>query len=449
MHPCLDCPRFYQPVPASGPKTRGGVLFVGEAPGPEENKRGMVFIGKTGQEVDQHYLPLAGLRREQCTFTNAIKCYPINAGGKLDIKSKKDRMLLDSCADFHLREEIRQMQPSLVVPMGAFACAAFGNIDLERQHGYPLDHRNDYVLFPMYHPALGLHEPKKMLLIRNDWVRLKKLMGDTLPLVLDRCPKPDYREAAVSEILNIDPDFPMGCDTESSSKGEPYCFTFSQEYGKARLIWGGDREHLDVLNQKLAKFRAPILFHNWLYDWPVTEKMGLKFPLSRIVDTMQRVYHLGNLPQGLKSLAWRELGMEMQDFDDLVTPFSSDLCYRYLQRAAREKWEKPETQLVRSPEGTWKTYQPQSVGTKLKRFFTDIGNNPDKDIFGAWDNWEAQWPEIEERMGPWPGKCISHVPVDDALYYACRDADALLRLWWVIKRMSANVRHYSQEEWRR
>jgi len=141
--------------------------------------------------------------------------------------------------------------------------------------------------------------------------------------------------------------------------------------------------------------------------------------------------------------------MEMMDFDDLVTPYSSSLVLSYYRNAQLVDWDKPEEETVRDENGQWKLYRPQSMKTKLKRFFTDYANNPEKDVFKTWDNWEDRHKEIEAECGLWPGKCISHVPFEKALYYACRDADSLLRLWPVIKRMSANVRHVSQEHWRR
>lgn len=178
--------------------------------------------------------------------------------------------------------------------------------------------------------------------------------------------------------------------------------------------------------------------------------MGIHLPYRYVVDTMARVFHLGNLPQGLKALAYRELGMTMQDFDDVVTPHSSLNVLHYYHIASTMKWDRPEEELVQDDKtGLWKLYKPQSMNTKLKRFFTDYSKNPAKDIFEMWTkNWVAQQSMIEAECGEWPGKCISHVPFEQTLHYACRDADALLRLWPVLKAMSRQVRHYSQEQWR-
>ena len=457
MNRCAACPNINACIPPNGPTSRGGVLFVGEAPGKDEDKQarlnppGVPFIGRTGEEVNRHYLPLAGLRRDRVCFHNSISCLPITAGGKLDPKRAKDLALLESCATARLYPLIERMHPSTIVPLGQFACRAiFGEaFDLELRHGMPTMTPWGIPAFPMYHPALGLHEPKKMIYIRADWRRLKQFLDGTLHIPEDPYPEPDYAECLDAVDIDIDPDQPLAADTESSREGA-FCLTYSQRAGTGRLIRADREDLLAVLQLSLNHHRAPILFHNWLYDWSVTDAMGLSFPFERIVDTMVRVYHLGNLPQGLKALGFRELGMVMQDFDDLVSPYSRQEVLDYYWRAYAETWDKPEPQTVRGEDGKWKLYQPQSMNTKLKRFFTDLKKNPDKDVFGMWtENWTEEQGMIEARLGPWPGMDIRHAPFEKVLNYACRDADALIRLWRdVLQPMSRLVRKCPQEQWR-
>lgn len=450
MTRCSACPGLNTCLPVDG---HGDILFIGEAPGKQENQKGRVFIGKTGDEVNRHYLPVAGLRRDGVTFTNAIRCLPITPGGKLDPKRRQDMELLESCATHHLYPLIERSHFKLLVPLGAFACKAVmgDGFDLELRHGIPTESLWGIPAFPMYHPALGIYEPKKMLYIRTDWHRLKLYLRGSLPAREDEwAGKEDYREVTdEDEIQDIDVDRPMGADTESNRKREPFCLTYSQSAGRGRLIRADNTALLRAFQRKLSEFRSPILFHNWFYDWTVTEAMGLHFPYRRIVDTMSRVFHLGNLPQGLKALAYRELGMAMQDFDDLVTPYSSQYVINYYDICRTFNWPKPDEELEQdSKTGLWKIKKPQSMNTKLKRFFTDLKNNPDKDVFKAWENWDRSHAMMEAEFGAWPGKCISHVPFDATLYYACRDADALIRLWPVLQQMRANVRHTMQENWR-
>lgn len=444
---CALCPNVNKCLPEDG---RGDVLFIGEAPGAQENKRGTVFTGKTGDEVNRHYLPLAGLRRDTVRFTNAIRCLPVSTGGKLDPKRAQDTALLQSCTNTFLYPSIEAQPPRLIVPMGAFACRAiFGEgFDLELEHGIPQESKWG-MAYPMFHPALGIYEPKRMLLLRNDWIRLRRYLGGKLVLPEDPYPNPDYREVTdAKELAELDPTLPLGCDTESTKEREPYCLTYSQKAGTGRLIRTQRVDLLIQFQRHLDRWEAPLLWHNWFYDWGVTERMGLQFPHHRVVDTMAEVYRLGNLPQGLKALSRRELGMQMQDFEDLVEPHSRELVLDYFRRAQAVEWPKPEPDLIQDSLGQWKVYKAQSLNTKLKRFFTDVGKDLDKDVFKTWDNWKDSQVQIEAEVGPFPGMCISHVPFHDTLFYACRDADALIRLYPILKKMQARVRKFPQDRWR-
>lgn len=455
MTRCALCPGTNACIPPDGPMD-ADIVFIGEAPGFQENQNalkhfpGKPFIGSSGKEVDQHYLPLAGLRRHRVIFANTISCLPTSAGGKLDPKRRQDVALAQCCFAHHLRPLIERVRPQLIVTLGAFArigMAMEGTLD--HDHGIPQEAPDGRVVFPMYHPALGIYEPKKMLLIRNDWIRLKKFLVGTLDLHVDDV-ETDYQEVEDGEELDrLDPSQPLACDTESKRGGEPFCFTYSQNAGAGRLIRASRWDLLLRLNRYLQEWKAPILWHNWFYDWTVTEAMGLTFPFRKIVDTMASVYRLGNLPQGLKALAFRELGMEMQDFEDLVIPYSREHVLNYYRIAQTCDFPKPDEELkIDDKTGQWKLYRPQGMSTKLKRFFTDYEKNPDKDVFLTWDNWEASQAMIEAEIGPWPGMCISHVPFEKTLHYACRDADALIRLWPVLQQMKARVRKYPQHEWR-
>lgn len=455
MTRCNLCPGDHSCVPPSGP-CNSPIRFIGEGPGWDEDKKLIPFVGKTGREVNEHYLPLAGLRRDNQWFWNAMLCMPKGQHGKLDMNRAADRELVNCCANTHLLPELRRCNDySLLVLMGAFACHVIDpTINLELQHGIPLETKWGTV-FPMYHPAGGIHEPKKMLQIRNDWVRLRKYLAGKLILPEDEyAEKEDYKEIKGTEDLDESlrgmSEYPIANDTESTRDRNPFCLTYSVRPGEGRLIQATRLDVLECFQSYIHAWRGPILWHNWLYDGAVVKRMGLKFPRRLIVDTMVKSFHLGNLPQGLKALAYRELGMEMQDFDDLVSPYSSKLVIEYYRRAYNEEWEKPPAELVRDKDGKWKPYQPQSMSTKLKRFFTDYQKSEgDKDVFTMWTkNWADQQQTIQEKCGRWPGKCITHVPFDEVLHYACRDADATLRLWPIIQKMTAVVRHTTQENWR-
>jgi hypothetical protein len=298
-----------------------------------------------------------------------------------------------------------------------------------------------------------------MLLIRNDWVRLRKYLAGKLKQPVDPYPEPDYRlitpKETVSDYLygvlsslNCNDYIPMACDTEVNRFREPHCMTFSIQPGTGRLIKANDTWARTDLQAIVNIWPGPILWHNWLgIDEKACRDMGLRISYSKIVDTMVRCFHLGNLPQGLKALAYRLLGMRMESFEDVVTPYSTPLCLSYLREAYNHEWPKPEEQLIRADDGSWKLYKPQSMNTKLKRFMSDYQKNPNLSVFDRWANWEDYHKQVEDVMGPWPGRDISYVPFDRTLHYACRDADALIRLWPVLESMTRQVRRTPQENW--
>ena len=454
MQRCPLCPGINNVVPSDGPED-ADLVFVGEAPGKDENKKLKPFIGKTGDEVNRGYLPLCNLRRENVLFTNAIRCLPPGIG-RLNSKRDADLQMLQSCAECHLYPELEAARPELIIPMGAFACRAIDpDIDLEIHHGFPLDTSRGTV-FPMYHPAGGIHEPKKMLQIRTDWTRLNKYLKGKLKLPKDHFAGIEQYELItdpelVTATLESYRHMSMSCDTEITRQKIPYCLTFSTEPGTGFMILADDKACLAAFQEELNQWRGVILFHNWLFDRDVVIRMGLKFPEKRIRCTMLMAFHLGNIPQGLKALAYRELGMTMMDFDDLVTPCAVPRVLEYYRDCFVEEWDRPEPQLERDKDGKWKLYKPQSFTTKLKRFFKDYEKNPLKDVFEMWTkNWEPLQAEVEERVGPWPGKCITYAAEDrweDTLRYACRDADATIRLYPVLKRMIRNMRKTVAENW--
>lgn len=453
MSRCSRCPGVSTCLEPQGPDS-ATILIIGEYPGKDENRRGQILTGKVGQELDRHYLPLAGLRREQVVMAYALGCMPATNGGKLDVKKMGDAALLETCASERLHTLIETGRFSLLVPLGNLALRTVcSGVEIELSHGIPRTSQWGIPVFPMFHPGLGIHEPKKMLHIRTDWHRLRAYCKGTLRVPVDAYPTPDYREVTDAvEIDSLDVSLPLAIDTESTRKKEPYCLTYSQRPGTGRLVRAGNSAVLERLGQRLRSWRSHLLFHNLLYDEPIVRAMGVSGHFQHYVDTMAEVYHLGNLPQGLKALAFRELGMTMEDFEDVIGPHSKKRVVDFYKAAASLEWEKPEEETRYDNEtGRWKLYRPQGMATKFKRFFTDYRKNPAKDIFNMWsDNWKAYQEEIERRVGgEFPGMCITHAPFEQVLHYACRDADATLRLYLnVITPMQRRVRKFSQELWR-
>ncbi len=134
------------------------LIFVGEAPGADEDRRGEPFVGRAGQRLDQ-WIEAVGLRREDVYIANVLKCRP---PGNRDPEPGE----VDTCSRF-LQAQIRAVEPRAIVALGRHA-----GMLLSRRDDMPLrtmrtsklvyrDPKHDDVqvpLFVTYHPAFVLRK---------------------------------------------------------------------------------------------------------------------------------------------------------------------------------------------------------------------------------------------------------------------------------------------------
>ena len=97
------------------PDGTGPVVFLGEAPGSEEDYRGKPFIGKSGEFL-RKMISLLGLEAADIRFTNAVRCHP--PGNKTPSKSQ-----IKAC-QVHLKAEFEAHPPAIIVPLGNSALEA-------------------------------------------------------------------------------------------------------------------------------------------------------------------------------------------------------------------------------------------------------------------------------------------------------------------------------------
>jgi DNA polymerase len=149
---------------------RASLLFVGEGPGHEEDLAGEPFVGRSGKLLDRLMFEEIGLTRAQCYIANVVKCRPPKNRDPAPVE-------IESCRPY-LEEQIRLINPSVVVTLGNFATRLL----LDRTEGirslrgsvYP--YRSGH-LVPTYHPAYVLRAGGEALAeMRADLVRAKRLM---------------------------------------------------------------------------------------------------------------------------------------------------------------------------------------------------------------------------------------------------------------------------------
>lgn len=168
---CRKC-RLHQgrlhSVPGEGnPKAR--VMFVGEAPGKQEDRTGQPFIGPAGKFLNQ-LLAEHEIRRSDLFLTSCVKCRP--PGNRTPGQRE-----LDICVADWLLPQIEIIKPAIVVLCGRTATRKLLGepVQLAEVHG-ALYRRNERSYFITYHPAAAMRFPDIATAIRSDFQRLAGLM---------------------------------------------------------------------------------------------------------------------------------------------------------------------------------------------------------------------------------------------------------------------------------
>ena len=141
------CEQATNLVPGEGSAT-APVVFVGEAPGANEDAQGRPFVGRAGAVLGD-LLQVAGLTREEVFITNVVKARP---PGNRDPRADEVAHHLP-----WLEAQLDVIAPRLLVPLGRHALARFApDAKISAEHGRVLE-RDGRTLFPMFHPAAALH----------------------------------------------------------------------------------------------------------------------------------------------------------------------------------------------------------------------------------------------------------------------------------------------------
>lgn len=144
------------------------VMFVGEAPGRNEDLQGEPFVGRAGENLNS-ILSLAGLTRDEIYIANVLKCRP--PGNR---NPKPDEVL--ACSPF-LREQIRSIWPDVIVTLGNpathFVLKTETGITRLRGRFHQTGH---FTVMPTFHPAAALRNPAWQELLEEDF----RMLGDWL-----------------------------------------------------------------------------------------------------------------------------------------------------------------------------------------------------------------------------------------------------------------------------
>ena len=177
---CTKCPEFVatrtQVVFGAG-NADADLMFVGEAPGANEDRMGLPFVGQAGKLLDQ-MLNEVGLQRADVFVANLLKCRPPGNRDPHPIE-------IENCQEY-LWRQLELIEPRVVCTLGNFATKLLrgDNAGITRVHG------RDEVrvigtravrLFPLFHPAAALYTPRMLEVLREDFSRVPALLAQPAP----------------------------------------------------------------------------------------------------------------------------------------------------------------------------------------------------------------------------------------------------------------------------
>lgn len=129
------------------------LMFVGEAPGRDEDIQGRPFVGRAGKLLDKA-LKECNLNRSDVYITNIIKTRPLN-------NRTPNEQEIKNCWPI-LKQQIDIIQPKIICTLGASATTAFLKkaVSMSKIHGFAIPYENTIVV-PVYHPAYILRDPRR------------------------------------------------------------------------------------------------------------------------------------------------------------------------------------------------------------------------------------------------------------------------------------------------
>jgi DNA polymerase len=146
---------------------RAELMFIGEAPGADEDQQGEPFVGRAGQLLN-NMIKAMGLRREDVYIANIIKCRP--PGNRTP-----ERDECETCSPFLIRQ-IAVIKPRVIVALGAVAAKTLLaiNAPMSELRGHWYDFKGTK-LAVTYHPAFLLRDPRQK---KETWKDLQMVMKD-------------------------------------------------------------------------------------------------------------------------------------------------------------------------------------------------------------------------------------------------------------------------------
>jgi DNA polymerase len=171
------------------------LMFVGEAPGANEDLQGLPFVGAAGKLLEK-LLGEIGLSRAEVFIANVLKCRP---PGNRDPRPGE----IENCTPYLIRQ-VELVQPRVICTLGNFATKLLRGdpAGITRVHGQPEVRTigsHTTRLYPIYHPAAALYTPRTMDMLRADFLALPGVLG-----LAPAAPSPAFDDA-LADVEPVEP----------------------------------------------------------------------------------------------------------------------------------------------------------------------------------------------------------------------------------------------------
>jgi DNA polymerase len=174
-----------QVVPGEG-SSKAEIVFIGEAPGENEDKDGRPFCGAAGRLLDE-LLSSIGMKRDKVFITNMVKCRPPKNRDPLEDELK--------ACEIWLNKQLEIIKPRIIVTLGRYSMARFlPGTKISEVHGKVFENP-PYIIIPLYHPAVALYNSTMRKTLQKDFHAITDYQkGKVKPLSL---------KEKLSEIQNL------------------------------------------------------------------------------------------------------------------------------------------------------------------------------------------------------------------------------------------------------
>lgn len=144
------------------------LMFVGEAPGEQEDLSGTPFVGRAGQLLDK-YLYAVDIPRESVYIANILKCRPPKNRDPLPAEE-------DACIGY-LREQVKIIRPKIIVCLGRIAAMKLIKPDFKitKEHGTWFE-KGAYQMTAVFHPAALLRDPRRKEDMLEDMKAIREML---------------------------------------------------------------------------------------------------------------------------------------------------------------------------------------------------------------------------------------------------------------------------------